>query len=343
MSIFAQTIYYPRRFPAHTLQYSNNPLLILNLVTAGPSTTCRFYLKNVGEKVPELPLFHEPGVSTVNTDNIPGLEYPLEDWSTWRTFLENSGLPVKNQESHLRWPLECTDFCTRPSYSGWPSLALRNKVMRAGCHLVPRAPRHIGEKGPKTWQEFHHKRKLEVQAWRISFSLSENMVTTSFTGPQRRIFLLLKMLFSTSAKKLKQDQIEDGKEDNFKKYKFSSFLLKHTMFWSMESIKQTEWRYNNLHSCIQHVLDTLQQFLDQMNIPHFFFGQGKNLLEGDIPMGEHAYSEIGKFELKESRRILTERCQSLKKVVGLLKTQDTFLQLIRYAGLSVELKVKSLC
>ena len=103
------------------------------------------------------------------------------------------------------------------------------------------------------------------------------------------------------------------------------------MFWSMQSIKQTEWRYNNLHSCIQHVLDTLQQFLDHINIPHYFFGQGKNLLEGDIPKGKHASSEIGKFELKESRRILTERCQSLKKVVGLLKTQDTFLQLIRYA------------
>ena len=173
----------------------------------------------------------------MNTDNIPGLEYPLEDWSTWKKFLLDAGLDIKHQKTHLRWPFECQDFSMRSTYSGWPSLSLRNEVMKAGCHLVPRAPRHIGEKGPKTWQDFHHKRKLELQAWRISFSLSENVLTSSFTGPQRRCFLLLKMLINTTAKKINQEQKEKCGEGNFQKFKFSSFLLKHTMFWSMHTIK----------------------------------------------------------------------------------------------------------
>ena len=37
-------------------------------------------------------------------------------------------------------------------------------------------------------------------------------------------------------------------EDNFTAFKISSFLLKHTMFWTMEEVDLNEWRMNNLYS-----------------------------------------------------------------------------------------------
>ena len=51
---------------------------------------------------------------------------------------------------------------------------------------------------------------------------------------------------------LNQELKEKYGEGKIRKFKFSGFLLKHTMFWALQSIKQSEWRYNNLNCCIQH-------------------------------------------------------------------------------------------
>ena len=72
------------------------------------------------------------------------------------------------------------------------------------------------------------------------------------------------------------------------------------MFWSMQSIGKTEWRYNNLYRYIQHVLDTLQQFLDNKNIPHYFFGEGKNLLEESVKNSETR--KISKLDMCPPRK-----------------------------------------
>ena len=217
--------------------------------------TCHFYIKNDGEKSPDLPLFNEPGVSTVETDNIPGLFYPLESWPDWQKFMDEVGIET---EEYLRWPHECQDFCTRRTSSGWPGLKLRNKVMATGCHLVPRAPRHGGVKGPKRWgADFLQKRKLETPLWRISFSQSEKILTNSFNGAQRRCFLLMKILFSVASNRLNENAEKILGAGNFSKFKFSSFLLKHTFFWALLDINQSKWRFDNLFNCMKDVLDKL--------------------------------------------------------------------------------------
>ena len=253
---------------------------------AGPSVKMKYYMNHQGELQDGLPLFNLPGVSLLVCDNIPALNYPRLDWSHWAELVHSAGMVVDlSKPLLLRWPYECFEFCIRSS-SGWPSLGLRHRVMEAGCQLVPRALRSIGQKGPMTWMRAALKQGLEPPTYRISFSLSEKLLAKSFTQPQRRCFLLLKVLLRCIADKVNIRLNEQFEEDDVVpphlKFKVSSFLLKHVMFWTMEEVNQEEWRMNNLHSCIIHVLNQLASFLGTSCVPHYFFGKRKNLLAGDI-------------------------------------------------------------
>ena len=46
---------------------------------AGPSVMLWFYINHEGRPQSGIPLFNEPGVSTVAVDNIPALKFPLLD------------------------------------------------------------------------------------------------------------------------------------------------------------------------------------------------------------------------------------------------------------------------
>ena len=157
--------------------------------------------------------------------------------------------------------------------------------MKAGCHIVTRTARQIGEKGPKTWMKFAFHSTFSPKAWRISFSVSEKLLTNQFTQPQRKCFLILKMLIKAYALQSNEQDEKFLGEDNFiEKFKISSFILKHTMFWTLEKVDQSEWRHNNLYQCINHVLDQLDLFLDDSSVPHYFLGPKKNLIAGDYSL-----------------------------------------------------------
>ena len=83
----------------------------------------------------------------------------------------------------------------------------------------------------------------------------------------------------------------------------SGFLLKHVMFWTLEEVDLSEWRMNNLFGCVDHVLTKLDSFLDDLCIPHYFFGKLKNLLASD-------FTET-KDELKDARS-LVDKCGSMR-------------------------------
>ena len=167
------------------------------------------------------------------------------------------------------------EFSKPQTKSGWPSIKLKHKVMLEGCHIVPRTPRRLGEKGPKTWMKLGWRQMRAPPAWRISFSLSEKLLVETFSMPQRKCFLLLKTLLKTVALNVNEELEEKHGEDNFTRFKVSSFLLKHTMFWSMEEVDMLEWRMNNLHKCILHVISKLESFLADRCVPHYFFGKRK--------------------------------------------------------------------
>ena len=131
-----------------------------------------------------------------------------------------------------------------------------------------------------------------VPAWRISTSLPEKILARSFTLPQRRCVLLVKVLLQSlsifASKRLQEEFGEDSDDwnSNVKEANFSvtSFLLKHVMFWTLEGVDQNEWRMNNLYNCVMHVLSKLEDFLRDRCVPHYFFGYKKNLIAGDIRM-----------------------------------------------------------
>ena len=60
----------------------------------------------------------------------------------------------------------------------------------------------------------------------------------------------------------------------FKKQKFSSFVLKHVMFWTLEEVKTSEWRLNNLYNFVKLII---------MKYIHLFYR--KNLSEATHQTG----------------------------------------------------------
>ena len=118
-------------------------------------------------------------------------------------------------------------------------------------------PRKLGEKGPKTWMKRFTRHVDSVPVWRISFSLSEKLLVDDFSMAQRKCFLLLKILLKALAVDINTELEEELGEDKFVRFKVSGFLLKHTMFWTMEEVDLDEWRMNNLHGCILNVLGKL--------------------------------------------------------------------------------------
>ena len=162
---------------------------------AGPSVKMKYHMNHQGEIQEGLPLFNLPDVSLLVCDNIPALNYPRLDWSHWAELIHSAGMAVDlSKPLLLPWPYECFEFCASRSKTGWPSLGLRHRVMEAGCQLVPRASRTLGQRGPRSWFKATYQHCFGPPTYRISFSLSEKLLAKSFSLPQRRCFLLLKVL-----------------------------------------------------------------------------------------------------------------------------------------------------
>eukprot|EP00091_Calanus_sinicus_P013335 TRINITY_DN29623_c0_g1_i1.p1 TRINITY_DN29623_c0_g1~~TRINITY_DN29623_c0_g1_i1.p1 ORF type:complete len:184 (+),score=40.40 TRINITY_DN29623_c0_g1_i1:68-619(+) len=153
--------------------------------------------------------------------------------------------------------------------------------------------------------------------WRISFSLSEKLLVDDFTMAQRKCFLLLKIILKALAVDINTELEEELGDENFIPFKVSGFLLKHTMFWTMEEVNLDEWRMNNLHGCILHVLGKLQIFLKDKCIPHYFFGKRKNLLHGDLIENT-----------KEEMSVLDGKCKMMLDGIGRLKNNKYLLERI---------------
>ena len=163
------------------------------------------------------------------------------------------------------------------------------QVREAGCHIVPKS---FGAKYPKTWLKLLSRTGpgsgYENGSWRISFSVSERILANSFTFPQRRAFLIVKLLLKTTSTNNNARKLLEFCLGKFKKLKFSSFVLKHVMFWTLGEVKTSEWRFNNLYNCAIFIILKYIHFLDRKMLPHYFFGEEVNLL---LP-GEKTVDEL---------------------------------------------------
>ena len=168
-------------------------------------------------------------------------------------------------------------------------------------------------------------------AWRISFSLAEKTLVKSFTFPQKRCFLLLKVLLHFQSRKVfkELESIYGDSEDwdhtvKSQTFSVSSFLLKHVMFWTLEKVDQAEWQMNNLYKCVCYVLDQFEVFLENSFLPHYFFGFKKNLMAGDIGMKPEKFVEM-KSKCERMRRQILDLRKNLIPALIQLPNHDHIL------------------
>ncbi|XP_070560513.1 uncharacterized protein [Ptychodera flava] len=125
--------------------------------------------------------------------------------------------------SCIAWPSEAQEWISRARQ--WPSSDIVQRIVREGCHVVPKA--YPGEED-----------KEELQ-WRLSFSLAERTLANTFMPWQRTTYLVLKKLWRRHFKEPKV---------------ISSYYLKTTMFWVSEKITPNQWQENNIVGFISKLL-----------------------------------------------------------------------------------------
>ncbi|XP_070562138.1 cyclic GMP-AMP synthase-like receptor 2 [Ptychodera flava] len=152
--------------------------------------------------------------------------------------------------SCIAWPSEAQEWISRARQ--WPSSDIVQRIVREGCHVVPKA--YPGEEDDDELQ------------WRLSFSLAERTLANTFMPWQRTTYLVLKKLWR---RYLKEPKV------------ISSYHLKTTMFWVSEKITPNQWQENNIGRFYLAALSTLIEFLTNRKLPNFFLPD--NNMIGHVP------------------------------------------------------------
>ena len=113
--------------------------------------------------------------------------------------------------------------------------------MKMKCHVVPVA---------------HHLSSCPDVEWRLSFSLAEKFLAHHLTKLQRQIYIFFKYI-------LWKNLIN-------KQSTLSSYHLKTTFFWLLEGLPLSLWSEENFAQIAHLLLDKLELFLSQNNLPNYF-------------------------------------------------------------------------
>lgn len=120
--------------------------------------------------------------------------------------------------------------------------------MKHGCHIVPKK---------------HHTSKDPCE-FIISFSLTERYVAHCLSINQKRVYMLLKLLFKSCINKTHQG--------------LTTYHLKTTLFRLCERIPQHKWMEQNPTQCLEWLLLDLENYLKDRKLPHYFIPEC-NLLD----------------------------------------------------------------
>ncbi|KAK3611416.1 hypothetical protein CHS0354_034862 [Potamilus streckersoni] len=116
------------------------------------------------------------------------------------------------------WPKEADEWINRPRPNGWPTPEVIQKVVQAGCTLVP-----LGNPSSEN-------RHIE---WRISSLLGERELMWRLNNCQYYCFITLKYILKMHLDKLFPDKI-------------STFHMKTILFWISEEQGLEYWREENI-------------------------------------------------------------------------------------------------
>jgi len=153
-------------------------------------------------------------------------------------------------------PSEIMSWFTRMQRGYWPSQETLQAARMCGCFLVP---------------DGHHGSINQQIEWRITPNLIERLLMFSLNIVPIQCLVVLKML----------------KKQEFIKYihcencKFTTFYCKTVIFFTLNRTPPTLWIKHRLVECIVRCLQTILEFLNQGECPHFIV-QGVDLFDGKL-------------------------------------------------------------
>jgi len=171
----------------------------------------------------------------------------------------NSGSEDWDQVSAFHcttFPPEIISWFTKMQHGYWPSQETLQAAQRCGCFLVP-----VGYPGSVN---------QEIE-WRFTPNLIERLLMFSLNMVPIKCLVVLKML----------------KKQEFVKYihcetcKFTTFHCKTALFFTLNRTPPTIWTKRKLVECIVRCLQTILQFLNQGQCPHFIV-EGIDLFDGKL-------------------------------------------------------------
>jgi len=153
-------------------------------------------------------------------------------------------------------PSEIMSWFIRMQHGYWPSQETLQAARRCGCFLVP-----VG----------HHGSVNQDIEWRITPNLIERLLMFSLNMVPMKCLVILKML-------KKQEFV---KYINCQNCKFTTFHCKTALFTTLHKTQPTVWIKSRLIECIVMCLQTILEFLNQGEFPHFIV-EGVDLFDGKL-------------------------------------------------------------
>lgn len=163
-------------------------------------------------------------------------------------------MQVIKEDNHLRGDVEVEVTCCIPlkdwptvshqwfsrSRSDWPNSDIVKECSQSKCYIV--AKHYPGNDS-------------NTNEWRYSMSVTERILSRSFSERQRETYIVAKFILKTNVLR------EGG---------LSSYHLKTAMFWLCEEIPMKSWEEKTITERVVMLISKLMDCLLQVNLPNFF-------------------------------------------------------------------------
>ncbi|XP_060574446.1 uncharacterized protein LOC132732101 [Ruditapes philippinarum] len=157
--------------------------------------------------------------------------------------ITNSNVDYVQTFEMQTWPEEAKIWKARKRSNNWPSISLLNR-------LEKEIPCYVAPIGNKRSPEFD----LE---WRLSFVELERELIWSLNDTQFKCYIFLKLLKNL----LSEHRILEN---------ITSYHLKNVLFWTCETLPESEWLHRNLIYCVKKCLKMLEVCIRDNKLEHYF-------------------------------------------------------------------------
>ena len=204
------------------------------------------------------------------------------NWNT--TICATQGQPIEadlNIDLVTALPLtevlpEVTSWLERVGADGvqWPKKATQEEIREGGrCFLVA------------TGHPSSEQRHLE---WRMSFSDLERRLARSLNHLQRKIYMTVNVIQKCY---LKQPKV------------LCTYHIKTTMFWELEESVESDWTEENILPRTLSVLDRLQRYMEQHNLPSYFMPDNNLISRADAEDVSQVLAALRQVRLRPLQHI----------------------------------------